>query len=398
MENVSSNSYQRCYISLKVDGVDTQLTPSSYAFTLFDSIYNFYSKAKLVISDFMGNLNEYLAFVDGTEIEISFGLTEDNMKTCKYTVVGNSVPNQTANGYGFGGTFELNLIHNYFYKQSKQSRAFQDNISSIVEKLVKSYNFSAIDIEETNNSGYWYQPYINDSEFIQNYLLPFAYSSSARNTPFYCFIDSNNGFHFKSFQSMMNNNSVKELTYATDPLLVLADDTKFSTINFAQTELSKLRPWFNCKYFSYDKDSKFIENNDSLLDYIKENGKYPIKGSDFEKTNIVSLYDDDLKLDDTKNNNKGYVINLHNEIMCPDKIIINTIIDTSLTCGKVLTINIPTTKSNNSDDYSIRNSGKYIIESSYHIWDGQKPRTMLVCSKQNVKLNSEYRNQNLLFS
>ena len=83
MENVSSNSYQRCYISLKVDGVDTQLTPSSYAFTLFDSIYNFYSKAKLVISDFMGNLNEYLAFVDGTEIEISFGLTEDNMKTCK---------------------------------------------------------------------------------------------------------------------------------------------------------------------------------------------------------------------------------------------------------------------------------------------------------------------------
>ena len=71
-----------------------------------------------------------------------------------------------------------------------------------IKESAKKYNFDKIDIENTLNSGYWYQPYINDSEFIMNYLLPFAFSNSSQNTPFYCWIDSNNEFHFKSFQSM----------------------------------------------------------------------------------------------------------------------------------------------------------------------------------------------------
>ena len=59
---------------------------------------------------------------------------------------------------------------------------------------------------------------------------------------------------------------------------------------------------------------------------------------------------------------------------------------------------MPNVKSNSSSSKSLRNSGKYLIESSYHIWDSKNARTMLVCSKQNVVLTEEYRNNHLLFS
>ena len=76
-----------------------------------------------------------------------------------------------------GGGFEIELIHDYFMKQYKKSDAYQSNISDIVSEIASKYQFDSIDVEQTLNSGYWYQPFVNDSEFIINYLLPFAFSS-----------------------------------------------------------------------------------------------------------------------------------------------------------------------------------------------------------------------------
>ena len=310
----------------------------------------------------------------------------------------NAVPQQKTSSNGIGGDFEIELIHDYFMKQSKKSKAYQSNISNIVSNIVSNYQFNSVDIEETLNLGYWYQPFVNDSEFIMNYLLPFAFSNSAQNTPFYAFIDSNNGFHFKSFNSMFNSTPLKELSYGTDGLDIIANDKIFYSVNFSQLELSKIKPFFNCKYYNYDENGNIITENDSLLKYAKSQGKYPIIGSSSNPTDIISLYDDDIKLDDTINNNKGYSINLHKEIVLPDKITINTRLDKNLVCGNTIKINMPMVTSNSSNDKSLRNTGIYLIESSYHIWDSKNARTMLVCSKQNVKLTQEYRNSYILFS
>ena len=395
-ENMSA--FQRASISLKVNGNKTDLSPMSFSIIEFDSIYQFYPKVKFVLSDYEVVSNEFLAFVDGTELEITFGASDDEVKKCKFVVAKNAVPQQKTSSNGIGGDFEIELIHDYFMKQSKKSKAYQSNISNIVSNIVSNYQFNSVDIEETLNLGYWYQPFVNDSEFIMNYLLPFAFSNSAQNTPFYAFIDSNNGFHFKSFNSMFNSTPLKELSYGTDGLDIIANDKIFYSVNFSQLELSKIKPFFNCKYYNYDENGNIITENDSLLKYAKSQGKYPIIGSSSNPTDIISLYDDDIKLDDTINNNKGYSINLHKEIVLPDKITINTRLDKNLVCGNTIKINMPMVTSNSSNDKSLRNTGIYLIESSYHIWDSKNARTMLVCSKQNVKLTQEYRNSYILFS
>jgi len=393
------SAFQRASISLKVNGNDSGLSPMSFSVIEFDSIYQFYPKMKLIVSDYEGVLNEYLAFVDGTTVEVAFGASNDEIKKCKFVIAKNSVPQQKTASSGVGGDFEIELIHDYYYEQVKKSKAYQSNISDIISDLVSKYKFNSVDIDSTINSGVWYQPFVNDSEFILDYLTPFAFSNSSQNTPFYAFIDSNDNFHFKSLNSMINSTPLKELTYGNYGLDIVANDEIFYSVNFAQLELSKLRPYFNCKYYNYDGNGNISIESDSLTDYINSRGKFPIIGNSNNSTQLVSLYDYDVEFDDTTNNNKGFCINLHKESLLPDKITINTHINKNLVCGNTIKINIPSPSSNDSDNKSLRNTGTYLIESSYHIWDSKNARTMLVCSKQNVVLNnSEYRNNNLLFS
>ena len=395
-ENMSA--FQRATISLKVNGNDSGLSPMSFSVIEFDSIYQFYPKVKFIVSDYEGIANEYLAFVDGTEVEITFGESDDTVKKCKFVVAKNAVPQQKTSSNGIGGDFEIELIHDYFMKQYKKSDAYQSNISDIVSEIASKYQFDSIDVEQTLNSGYWYQPVVNDSEFIINYLLPFAFSNSAQNTPFYAFIDSNNVFHFKSFNSMFNSTPLKEITYGTYGIDIVANGNIFYSVNFSQLELSKIKPYFNCRYYNYNEDGNISLENDSLLKYTKSQGKYPIIGSSTNPTEIISLYDNDIKQDDTKNNNKGFAINLHKDVVLPDKITINTHLDKTLVCGNTITVNMPNVTSNSSDTLSLRNTAIYLIESSYHIWDSKNARTMLVCSKQNVNLTEQYRNNKILFS
>lgn len=396
VKSSENNAYGRVNISIKINDVDVQLPQLSYSITEFDSIYSFYPKIKMIMSDYEGNMNEFLALINGTKVDVLFGQDESSAKSCPFIVAKNSTPQQKTSST-MGGDMEIELIHEYFYKQEKTCNAYQSNISDIISELVKKYKFSSIDIEETYNSGYWYQPYVNDSEFIMNYLLPFAYSNSATNTPFYCFIDSNNNFNFKSFHNMFNQTPIKNFEYTNDGLKVVGDENAFSNIKFAQLELSKIRPFFSDEYYSYDKDGKYETQKDILLNYMKTNGKYPINGNSSLITDVIPLYDYDLNADDTKNNNKGIMMNLHKECVLPDKIIINTIIDKSLVSGKMINVSIPMSDSNVSTDISLRNSGNYLIESSYHIWDGKTARTMLVCGKQNINLNSNYSNKERLF-
>ena len=390
------NALFRANISMKINDVLSELSPSSYTITEYDSIYSFYPKIKMMISDYEGVMNEYLAFINGTKIDINFGATESTSYSCPFTVVKDATPQQK-NAGGTGGDVEIEMIHHYFYTQEKKCKAYQSNISDIIKTMIRNYKFASTDIEETYNRGLWYQPFVNDSEFINEYLLPFAYSNSATNTPFYCFIDSNNVFHFKSFYSMFNQKPLKKFEYSTEPNRIVADENSFSTINFAQLEMSKIRPFFSGEYYDYDKDGNYESKNDTLLDYMKTNGKYPVNGNSSLITSVVPLYDYDIKTDDTKNNNKGYMMNLHKECVLPDKVIINTVLDKKLVCGNLVNISLPMIDSNSSTNKSLRNSGTYLIESSYHIWTNSSAKTMLVCAKQNVNLNSDYRNKNRLF-
>ena len=72
-EYQSDGAFGKVSISLKLNGNETELSPMNFSVMIFDSIYQLYPKVKMSVSDFEGVLNEYLAFINGTQVGISLG-------------------------------------------------------------------------------------------------------------------------------------------------------------------------------------------------------------------------------------------------------------------------------------------------------------------------------------
>ncbi len=402
MSNINSNdAFNKASIRLEVDNIVSEIKPQGMSFTLYDSLYSFYPKASLSINDYSGTYQEYMAFVNGTKVKISFGNNEEDWKKCSYRVVKNSTPEQKSQN-NIGGDLELSLIHDYYNTQSKNSRAFNSNISDIIRTLSRKYSFNSLDIDDTLNSGIWYQPFITDGDFIFNQLLPFAYSTDSDNSPFYCYIDSNNNFNFKNYKKLFLQNPIREFYYKSGGTISSLDRDSILAISFSQVPLSEVQPFYNRIIQHYDEKGNYVREgqNSKLTDFPKNNTEaIPLKANTSAITSIENnLYDDDIILDYNKNNRLGYISNSVGKVLSPDKVVLTVNLDRSLVSGKKVRLNLPSMQDGFSDEISLRNTGDYIIESSYHKWTGTNAITILVCSKQIIKVTKEYRNINLVLN
>ena len=393
-----SDAFKKYELNLKVDGNDTDISPSSYSFVIRDSIFELYPKASFTINDPTGSFNEFLGFVNGTKLEISIGRSLDNMVSCPFRVVNNAVPEQYSQNSP-SGKIELSLIHDYYYYQTKLSMAFNNNISDIVLKKVKNYKFNSINIDDTLNSGLWYQPYIYDDEFIIKYLLPFAYSTDSEKTPFFCYIDGNNNFNFRSYKKLAQQNFYKEFNYRSiGQLNSLLENTIIST-NFYQERVDSYRSSLHKILGYYDSNGSYITANREALivDYPKNDiDPIAIKCDLNNITSVENLINDDIILDENKNNRYGEEFNKIKKGLFIDKIVLTTNFDNKITAGKKIRLTIPLITEDSNNEFSLRNSGDYIIESTYHKWTGKDAISVIICSRQSLKLTSQYRNLNLI--
>lgn len=385
---IFNNRYE---IDIKIDDVQLDSSPSNYAFSLHDSIYKVFPTASFKINDLGGLYNEYMSFVNGSKIEITFGLDSDFL-VCPFTVIKNSIPDKSVNN-SVGGYTELSLLHEYFYNQTKTSFAYKDEISSIVDK-VTNYNFSKKNIDKTLNKGYWYQPFIYDIEFIQDILLPFAYSSDSNETPFYCFIDVKNQFNFRNYKKMMDENYVEELVmYPTGSKESLGRNAIVSLYPY-QSSLSDIKPIYNQYEYHFDKEGVLVEEENSIDNFILEGGvNVPIKADLNNITSKLELYSDDIKDESLKNNNRGIAINTKKKIYTNDKVVVLCNLNINLTSGKKVKVSVPFSGDNQKEELSIRYSGDYLIESSTHTWNYNSGVTTLVLSRQSIKLPTNFRSK-----
>ena len=400
MSNVpeSLNFAKRCEFSLEVDNINSTIPITDTVFTIQDSIYQLYPKATFSIKDTSGMYNEFLTLTNGTKIKLSWGKTKEDWKHCTYTVIDQSMPEQN-NPNSWGGNIELSLIHEYFYNQTKESKAFDNNISDIVSELANKYPFKKINIDNTLNSGKWYQTYLTDADFIINRLMPFAYSTDCKNTPFYCFIDSNNNFNLKNYKNMSQQNPIFEYRYKSKGIPQAAEDNTIINISFAQCKVADLKPNYKRLTGHFDKEGKWQKlSENKITNYPSdEKNPIPIKANTDVCTDVFHCYDFDVEDDETKNNNLGQEINNMKFNMNIDKFIITVPFNREITAGCVISLKLPSTQNGTkSSEMSLRFSGNYVVESTFHKWDGRQAITMLVCGKQSVKLTGNYRNLSLI--
>lgn len=385
--NSSTDAY-KYYGSIAINDIDTDIPLSAVSFTIKDSISELYPKVDFKINDEWGTMNEYLAFVNGSKISLSFGNTKDKQIRNDYRVLVNGQTEQNSQNY-ISGKISVELVHDYYYYQNKISQYYQNNISDIIRNLVKKYKFTKIDIDTTYNSGMWYQPYMTDSEFIMNNLLPYAYSTDANNSPFYCWIDNNNCFHFKSYKQLSEQNTVRKFEYVSLGDMTVLNKNSILSVNFLQDSMVDIKPLINQVYGYYDKNGTYKEEqNLKISDFPKnKKSKIPIMADPNYITDVLTNLADDINLDDNENNRKGFINNKMRKSFLLDKVLVSLSLDPTLHSGQLVNMTLPLNNGENSQ----KQSGDYIIENCYHRWNGKQGVTILVCSRQRIVVNGSYK-------
>lgn len=382
-------------INLTVNNVKIELEPQTYSFSTVENINELYSTASISFNDDSGLIQEYLGTALGSTIELEFG-DKNNLNKAKYQINFDSLDQVKEQGY-LTGSVNLFLIHNYFFQQKIISKAYQNKISKIIRDLTNLY-FSQVDIDDTGNKNIWYQPLISDAKFITDILLPHAYSYNANMTPFYSFITSDDVYHFKNIQSMLDKGKVATIEYRV--ITGASDDKNYKGIKNKTTYIKRWRNQYkniwkiqNRNLYAISrKDGSLIEDEDLITDYPSQNNlKLPIMSKNSNKTSWFYSYRSE-SVTGKKENSLGLRISSQKDGMFIDEFLLIQPFNPKLHAGQTIQLNIYIMSDNNTSKISNNFSGKYIIIECEHIWDGEASSayTKLIIGRKYISVANAY--------
>lgn len=394
MSMTEGNNFGRGMSEIHQEGKDTGLAPQQYTVTIRDSINQLFPTCKLLINDDKGSLNEYLAFVDGTPFSVFLDSSNQGWKESKFVVCGNSNPEQKTNR-SIAGYLEIQGIQECWFNLKNEQKCYKDkDISDIIKKLKFISSIDKKNIDGTSNKGLWYQPNMDDAEFLEKILLPFAFSTSAKNSPFYAWIDNDGEFNFKSLTTMLGNKPVVTLGFGEEEPI----DTRILTFKSLQTDFTKIRKNLVTTYDDFDETGAFVEadENKVLVNYPKQNKDVTYRAELGNVTKDLFKYvQPDLTNEEDENNQKGFEAFNNKKSIMQDKVIITTYINRKIKSGQLVEIKIKNT-GDNKDDLTSRWNGTYIVEVAEHTWNQNMALTTCVLCKQSTKLSDQYLYKNYL--
>jgi hypothetical protein len=369
-------------IEIKVDGMSIFGSEKLFSFSLKESIYKIYTSGMLSIKDLTALIQESFLLVEGSIIEVEYGLVNKVTNKCKYVVTKELLDKVTHIG-NLVGELELELEHEWLVKQTIRSAAYRNRIDLIVQSLVSQYAFANndIDINSTGNEDTHYQPLLNDADFISKKLVPIAFSNNSENTPFYAFTTSDNVFHFRNAQSMMNNNPVAEYTYKKESF----ENTQSIDIEKMVLTLKRWKEgigyYLKDSYYTVYKQSRktgeLIEEQRSIFSAgtNNENEGVPLVfGGTTKQAYLDQNYEqvvNDVPLVGLQETQKGHNNFLRRGSAFVDRFMCIVPFNPKLHAGSTIKLNIYVRKPN-GESLSVAYSGKYLIEELEQVWNGDE--------------------------
>lgn len=383
--------YQDRYeITIVLDGQPYEEMPSEFSFIIADSIWNLYPTAKFYFKDYGGFMQEFLALTDGTKIDMVYGV-EDSIITCPFTIKRNGMVDNTFPN-SMGGTNEVDMIHRYWYEQGRNSEAHTTPIHTTIRHKAEEFPFNSVNIGTTKNRGTWYQPLMYDGQYMESVLLPHAYDSGSSDTPFYLFIDSNNDFNFQTYHTLFTTAKPVQDLFTVNDNMDTNGNNAIKSVNRLQPDLAILRQHFNKLFYDFDSTGQYLSGNTTITQYPEEGVKFlPIKGNTDLVTSYDCLYSGSTGQDkENEYNNLGRAIFLNREALHVEKLFLVMPLNVNLRAGKKVNLFIADGGDKNTGESSLQYSDPYLIETSYHNWDGNTGSTNLVISRQKVVVPNSY--------
>lgn len=371
-------------INLSFNDRKVEVAPQEFSFSMADSIYSLYNFATFELNDITGLLQEYFSTTEGAGITLGYG-TKEYVNTCKYVIKKDDLPEIKTPGF-LSGDVNAELVNHWYGKQEVKSKAYENSIATIVSQLTGGGGFTSLDIEDTGNFDFWYQPMITDAKFIQEALLPSAYSPKS-NTPFYAYITSDDIFHLKSFNSMITTNPTETIEYRTQNPKTKNPNQTIHIRKMHQSS-DEHRNLLKRNLFKISRvDGSLIEDTDGIGSYPPQGAKtIPIMNFGDMPTGYMNLGFDDTEAGKSENK-EGAKINSTKKSAIIDRFLILQPLNPKLKSGNLVQLNIYSSE-NDGDALSTHYSGKYVIENSEHIWNSKELRgyTKILVGRKYTKI------------
>ncbi len=178
-------------------------------------------------------------------------------------------------------------LENYKNFRTRVSKSFNGNISDIVKEILTSKNYlgskKPINIEPTKNIRSYVMPNITPFEAID--IMQEEAISKDEQAPHYLFYENQNGFHFRSLDSLLgqkkNLSVIEKATYrfeppppgniSVDPNYILPTILHWQVINNTNTFLNVRSGMYASTLYTHDIFNKNIQKFE--FDYIKDGFK-----------------------------------------------------------------------------------------------------------------------------
>ncbi len=379
-------------ITIFIDGKELKIDTKQVAFQIDTSIWKILPTGNVIIQDPSGLLQEFLLTVPGTKLDITFGYEESFYKV-PFIIVSDILP-EVENASTNGGTLTIPVIHAWAFKQDPKLTSFDDRISGVLRTLTTVFPFNKVNINDTENQNFWYQSLKTDVEFIEEILLPKAFSRNSKFTPFFCFIDGQNNFNFQHYKYLSTQKPITILEYkevvGKDFNLNIVADYSRKRMSFFEDELFHNR----IVYGLSTTDGSVISEVDSIEDYsLKQpNDKIPYrKDQDISNyTYYEKLYD----LDDVRGNR---IFNQRKSIS-QEEILLVIPYNPEILAGSMVTFQTGVSGKNDDGSNLSQFSGNYLVEFASAIYDGfnQQAIMKLVITRKFNKYTNNYLLKNSL--
>lgn len=377
-------NYNESYeIGLLINETDTNVYPTGFSFIMSDSIYSMFPKCKLFFNDSEGVFQELLFSTEGMKLGLTLGYKDNYLKN-NYCINSDQLTKNISKGRT-NGVIEIHLDHYIKYNQAQKIRYYQDMASKVVQKIISDYTFSKVVINDSGSTDDYYQPNIFDFDFIENFLLPVMYSNNSSESPFYCFINNNNEFHLRNYLAMMDGKPSIELKQFEGNLANLSPYS-FSDITRFRTGSDYTYDKRHRKIYSIGEDNTINKLEDYINSYPnKEYGNIPIIGTKDNVTGTIELLDDESTAG-KKEINKGIKIQSMRSSFGMERFLLSFTLSPFLIAGKNVKVTIYDSTSLDKTKASVNYSGEYLIERSFHKWDGNTttPSTQIVVSRKTI--------------
>ena len=367
-------------VSVFRDGKVLDIEPSNIKLTLHESIHSLYPTAKLVINDVTGMLRDNFFGIEGFSLSFSLNNTQMTSITTGDFVVYQNDYDQTNKSRLMTGDLVLDMVHDYYSVQEVKSEAYKNRISSILPDLIDNYPFSKIDKNDTGSKSTWYRMFSTQKDFIEQVLLPNAYSDNANESPFFSFITLSNEFHFNNYKYMTQQSTRLTLEYkpvqeqTLSPYIIY----KLKPLYVGSKKHKHLR---NENYYTRDKETGVYEFEELKLAEFPKNTKTSKK--------LPAIYDDSLVTSCTaigfskeevgeKEALKARIRYQQKDGLFIERYQITTILNQELVVGKTVTIDVYVPSSNGVTASRVQ-SDDFLIEDCIHHWDGSNKKGSTEC-------------------